>query len=89
MATAANLEPYSGGVQKVETCHKIISCRVQELKRRNEISANERLIEWKTEFSNWKTMCLHHVKRYLTRYESLQKACYNPFQTHAKAFSGK
>ena len=92
MATAANLESCSVGVQKGEACHKIIYCRVQELKTKDGISADDiRLIKWRTEISNLKFICLHHLekKKKLTRYESLQKACCNPLQTHAKAFSSK
>ena len=75
MTTAANLESCSVGLQKGEDCHKIIYCRVQELKTRDEISADDtRLIEWKTEISNLKTICLHHVKKYLTRYKLLKKS---------------
>ena len=62
-----------------------IYCIVQELKTREKIRAGDiRLIEWRTEISNLKTICFHHVKKYLTRYESLQKTWCNPFQTHAK-----
>ena len=44
------------------------------------ISADDiRLIECRAEISNSKTICLHHVKKYLTRYKSLRKACCNPF----------
>ena len=49
MVTAASLKYCSVVVQKGEACHEIISCRVQELKTRDEISAdNIRLIEWRT-----------------------------------------
>ena len=90
MTIAANLEPCSVGAQKGEACHKIIYCGDQELKARDEMSADDiRLSEWRTEISSLKTICLHLVKKYVTRYESLQKACCNPFQTHAKYFSSK
>ena len=79
MATAANLESCSVGVQKEEACHKIISSRIQELKTRVKISADIKLMGCRTKISNLKTICLHHVKKYLTRSESLQKACCNPF----------
>ena len=79
MATAANLESCSVGVQKGEACHKIISSRIQKLKTRVKISADIKLMGYRTEISNLKTICLHHVKKYLTRSESIQKACCNPF----------
>ena len=50
-------------------------------------SDDVRLIEWRSEISNLKTVCLHQVKKYLTRYQSLQKSCCSPFQTHAGGFS--
>ena len=37
-------------------------------------SDDARLIEWRSEISNLKTVCLHQVKKYLTRYQSLQKS---------------
>ena len=79
MATAANLESCPVGVQKGEACHKIISSRIQKLKTRVNISADIKLMGCRTEISNLKTICLHHVKKYLTRSESIQKACCNPF----------
>ena len=79
MATAANWESCSVGVQKGEACHKIISSRIQELKTRVKISADIKLMGCRTEILNLKTICLHYVKKYLTRSESLQKACCNPF----------
>ena len=91
MAAAANFRVlFSWGTER-RVLYKIIYCIVIELKTGNEISASDiRLIDWRTEFSNLKIIYLDCMKKYLlTRSESLQKACYNPFQTHAKAFSSK
>ena len=89
MVTAANLESCSVGVQKGEACHKIISSRIQELKTRVKIKADIKLMGCRTEISNLKTICLQHVKKYLTRFESIQKARCNSFSTHKKAFTSK
>ena len=77
MAPAPILESCSVGVQKGEPCHKGWD------------SADIRLIEWRTEISNLKTIILHHVKKYLTRFQSSQQTYCNPFRTHEKAFSSK
>uniref|UniRef100_A0A673A6G4 Uncharacterized protein n=1 Tax=Sphaeramia orbicularis TaxID=375764 RepID=A0A673A6G4_9TELE len=34
------------------------------------------------------TVCLHHKKLYLDKYEHLQKSCCNPFSLHAKSVKG-
>ena len=84
----ASLKSCTIGVQKGEPCHKTVYCRVQETKSKNEIGTDElKLIEGRSEASAIGSVCLHHFKKYLTRYESLQKTCCDPFNNHEKAFS--
>ena len=87
MATDANLESCSVGEQKGELYHKIIYCRVQELKTGDEVRADDiRLIEWKTKISNLKTICLHHVKKILNKIQIVTKSFLQSIPSSYKSF---
>ena len=78
------------GINLHEDCDKATYCRE---KKRFNISKYDRqgleLITSRTSyrFKNDDEVCSHHEKVYLSRYESVQKYCNDPFKTHKKNIS--
>ncbi|MGH0145517.1 UNVERIFIED_CONTAM: hypothetical protein FKN15_026840 [Acipenser sinensis] len=87
----ADLEPCTVGVQLQAThdCHKTFYCRQTGCKALREMSpSNALLLQLRTgimSLTESDRVCFHHEKVYVDRYEDLQKACCDPFNTHKKA----
>ena len=70
-----------------EKCDQIIHCKI---KRRLDISAmnqeNIELLERRTGYVKniCDKICHHHEEAYISRYESLQLYCCDPFKLHQK-----
>ncbi|KAK1159721.1 ARL14 effector protein-like [Acipenser oxyrinchus oxyrinchus] len=87
----ADLEPCTVGVQLQAThdCHKTFYCRQTGCKALREMTpSNALLLQLRTgimSLTESDRVCFHHEKVYVDRYEDLQKACCDPFNTHKKA----
>ncbi|EDL27771.1 RIKEN cDNA 2700007P21, isoform CRA_b, partial [Mus musculus] len=83
------MDPCSVGVQLRTThdCHKTFYTRHTGFKTLKELSSNDMLLlQLRTgmTLSGNNTICLHHVKIYIDRFEDLQKSCCDPFNIHKK-----
>ena len=66
-------------------CNKTIFSRAVGIKFAKDVSSEERkLIVWRSKISleDNSSVCFHHEKIYLTRYESLQRYCCDPNRVH-------
>nr|XP_021520697.1 ARL14 effector protein [Aotus nancymaae] len=83
------MDPCSVGVQLRTTneCHKTYYTRHTGFKTLQELSSNDMLLlQLRTgmTLSGNNTICFHHVKIYIDRFEDLQKSCCDPFNIHKK-----
>nr|XP_037856769.1 ARL14 effector protein-like [Chlorocebus sabaeus] len=83
------MDPCSVGVQLHTTneCHKTYYTRHTGFKTLQELSSNDMLLlQLRTgmTLSGNNTICFHHVKIYIDRFEDLQKSCCDPFNIHKK-----
>ncbi|MBN3325012.1 AL14E protein, partial [Atractosteus spatula] len=70
-------------------CHKTYFARPPGLRRLGELPADDALLlqlrSGLLGLADGDTVCLHHEKLYVDRYEDLQRACCDPFSCHKKA----
>lgn len=83
------MDPCSVGVQLRTTneCHKTYYTRHTGFKTLQELSSNDMLLlQLRTgmTLSGNNTICFHHAKVYIDRFEDLQKSCCDPFNIHKK-----
>lgn len=83
------MDPCSVGVQLQATseCHKIYYTRHTGFKTKQDISSSDLLLlQLRTgiTLSENNTICFHHAKIYIERFEDLQKSCCDPFNIHRK-----
>lgn len=72
-------------------CHKVWYIRKNGYVKVAELDSTERrLIQWRSEeqLCDSDVICFHHKQVYLTRYESLQKCCCDPYEVHQKKIFG-
>lgn len=85
MANSSGLPSCDIGIVSGDVCHKTIFCRKQNILKREDMSEEEiRIAEWRTGVFRIESMCLHHHRIYLGRYEASQKSCCDPFNKHLK-----
>lgn len=76
-----------------EECHKKSYCRNTGTKNIHDLTIEDKaLIEQRIGMKLSiidSTICYHHEKVYLSRYESLQKVCADPFKTHTQQIKSK
>lgn len=86
--TSSMLEQCSIGSSLNDSCHKKnLSRGVAGFFSANELSQEDRkLLGWRSglTIADESTICFHHHKVYLDRYESLQKFCCDPFHCHKR-----
>jgi hypothetical protein len=75
-----DLEPYTIGQHTEDTCHKTSHSRRKELLKHSQLSATDL-----TTASGTLTICTHHKKLFLYKYEFPQKNCCDPFSVHTKS----
>ncbi|NWR52758.1 AL14E protein, partial [Regulus satrapa] len=83
------MDPCSVGVQLQATneCHKTYYTRHTGFKGKQDISSSDLLLlQLRTgiTLSDGNTICLHHAKIYIEKFEDLQKSCCDPFNIHRK-----
>lgn len=83
------MDPCSVGVQLRTTneCHKTYYTRHTGFKTLQELSSNDMLLlQLRTgmTLSGNNTICFHHAKVYMDRFDDLQKSCCDPFNIHKK-----
>lgn len=83
------MDPCSVGVQlqTPNECHKTYYTRHTGFKAKQDISsADLLLLQLRTgiTLSENSTICFHHAKVYIERFEDLQKSCCDPFNIHRK-----
>lgn len=83
------MDPCSVGVQLQATneCHRIFYTRHTGFKTKQEMSSSDLLLlQLRTgiTLSENNTICFHHAKIYIERFEDLQKSCCDPFNIHRK-----
>lgn len=83
------MDPCSVGVQLQATneCHKTYYTRHTGFKTKEDISSFDLLLlQLRTgmTLSENDTICFHHAKIYIERFEDLQKSCCDPFNMHRK-----
>ena len=67
-----------------EQCHKTTYCATAALIRVDEMNSDERnLLALRSGIENGiETVCQHHHKFFLVKYEEYQRVCCNPFAIH-------
>ena len=80
-------EQCSLGMVLQDKCHSLAFCRKIGFERLDELSADERkLLKLRSgvlsELPTNGTLCFHHEKVFLSRFEQLQKHCCDPFKVH-------
>lgn len=83
------MDPCSVGVQLQATneCHKTYYTRHTGFKTKQDTSSSDLLLlQLRTgiTLSENNTICFHHAKIYIERFEDLQKSCCDPFNMHRK-----
>lgn len=83
------MDPCSVGVQLRTTneCHKTFYTHHTGFKTLQELSSHDMLLlQLRTgmTFSGNNTICFHHEKIYIDRFEELQQSCCDPFNIHKK-----
>lgn len=83
------MDPCSVGVQlqAANECHKTYYTRHTGFKTKQDISSSDLLLlQLRTgmSLSENNTICFHHAKIYIERFEDLQKSCCDPFNMHRK-----
>ena len=80
----------SVGLVKDEICHKLTYIKQIGLVNFNDIESLEKQLIIKRSGIQAKieTICYHHKHLLLVKYESHQKTCCDPFQTHKKSIKG-
>lgn len=83
------MDPCSVGVQlqAANECHKTYYTRHTGFKTKQDISSSDLLLlQLRTgmALSENNTICFHHAKIYIERFEDLQKSCCDPFNMHRK-----
>ncbi|XP_066556870.1 ARL14 effector protein isoform X2 [Amia ocellicauda] len=87
----AELRPCTVGeqLQAAQDCHKTYFCRQTGLKpMRDMVPDDALLLQLRTglmSLTERDTVCFHHERLYVDRYEDMQKACSDPFNCHKKA----
>lgn len=92
LPSASSLDACSIGLFLNQDCHKFHYCRKAGLLKVTDFSEEDKeLMQWRCgyQFHNDDKVCFHHEKLYLTRYESLQKYCADPFTVHNKHITSK
>jgi hypothetical protein len=82
-------EPCFVGGQLNDACHLLVYCRKKGFLSITDLSDDDRqLLLWRTGIesqpSSLERICLHHEALFLSRYESIQKFCCDPFNVHTK-----
>lgn len=80
------------GIALEEECHKKIYCRNVGTLAASDLSQDDKkLLEWRSGvlLRDDSTVCFHHEKMYISRYEYTQKYCSDPFKLHKKRISSK
>lgn len=83
------MDPCSVGsqLQASSDCHKTYFTSLTGFKTKQDLSSTDMvLLQHRTGItvSDNYTICFHHAKLYLDRYEDLQKSCCDPFNIHKK-----
>lgn len=83
------MDPCSVGnqLQASSDCHKTYFTSQTGFKTKQELSSTDlSLVQLRTgiTLSDNHTICFHHAKVYLDRYEDFQKSCCDPFNMHTK-----
>lgn len=79
------------GLAKEEECHKESYTQDVGLIQFFDLDdTSKRLVELRTGLSNEvTTLCHHHKQVLLTKYETYQRVCCNPFAIHSRPCKGK
>ncbi|KAG7468337.1 hypothetical protein MATL_G00141990 [Megalops atlanticus] len=76
-------------LQVAADCHKTTYCQRAGLRQLSELGESDALLlQLRTGLMGLMerdTVCLHHEKVYVERFEDMQKACCDPFNNHRKA----
>ena len=70
-----------------EECHKVtLSIRKGVFVIRDLTHDQKAILEWRsgTSLIESNTLCYHHEKKFISRYEYLQKICCDPYKVHKK-----
>ena len=70
-----------------EECDKTFHCRIKRrIQMCNIANRDAELLTQRTghTFEPNKEICFHHEKVYISKYEALQKYCFDPFKSHKK-----
>uniref|UniRef100_A0A8C0JDM0 ARF like GTPase 14 effector protein n=1 Tax=Chelonoidis abingdonii TaxID=106734 RepID=A0A8C0JDM0_CHEAB len=83
------MDPCSVGIQlhTANECHKIYYTRHAGFKTKQDLSSSDLLLlQLRTgmTLSENNTICFHHAKIYIDKFEDLQKSCCDPFNVHRK-----
>lgn len=86
---SSKMDPCSVGsqLQASSDCHKTYFTSLTGFKTKQDLSSTDMvLLQHRTGItvSDNYTICFHHAKLYLDRYEDLQKSCCDPFNIHKK-----
>ena len=87
MEEATEFQDCSVGYQIHDQCHKVCYSRCKGLVEFQSLSNDDReLLVWRSgvNLSPKDTICFHHEKVFLSRFEYLQKACADPYRKHQK-----
>ena len=90
----SRLKQCSIGSELNQECHKNSYSRKCGLLTVSDLSEKDKkLLQWRAELglsvNVSDDICFHHEKMYISRYESLQRYCCDPFQSHKKHVSSK
>ena len=80
-----SLQPCSIGSILSEECHKLTLCRQVGFACLDNLSSDQKqLLEWRSGviLDEGNSLCYHHEKKYVSRYEYLQKFCCDPLKLH-------
>ena len=76
-----------------DVCHKTTHCRKEGFVSVTELSEEDKeLLKWRCGINNLSSgdsVCFHHEKLYLSRFESLQTFCADPYKRHKKHITSK
>lgn len=87
-----NLTPCKIGLHLNDECHKLTYCRRSGFVSCSELSQGDKdLLQWRSgvHLTSQDQICMHHEKLYLSRFETLQKYCSDPFSIHKKHVTSK
>ena len=84
---ASSSEKCKLGLELNENCHLMIFCRESGICALSDLEqSDQELLKWRSaiDLKANDVICLHHQKKFLVRYESLQKFCIDPNRVHKK-----